>query len=230
MTVYRAVILGFSLGAFGCGSDDAASPDEGAGGAPGMPECPPSTGPIDPAAMIDDFEDGDAALLPVAGRQSQWWVTGDGTVDATVSPPEGAAMPERILGGRCGSLYGMHVSGQGYTDWGAVLSVSMRYEDGPGEVAVDLSAYRGIRFFAKIGELHTAPLRVAFHDQGAHPNGGICDANSTEIGVQCWDSVRLFQFTFLLDENRSSRTRPAVIHSARSRAGATFATIKSDAY
>jgi hypothetical protein len=180
-----------ALAALGCGSDDK-SEDDGAGGSGGGktadPACAPAVGPINPAAVLDDFEDGDADLTRNEGRQSQWWMTPDGTAGES-TPVEGMVIPERIVGGRCEkSLYGLHMSGQGFTDWGAVMSVSMRWEDGPGVVPVDLSHYRGFRFFARAGELNTATLRFGVHDVHSHENGGICDPTTMEIGVGCWDS------------------------------------------
>jgi hypothetical protein len=182
-----------ALAALGCGtddkSDDADGPgDDGAGGSGPGTLCAAADGPINPAALLDDFEDANADLARNEGRQSQWWMTPDGTAGES-TPVEGAVLPERIVGGRCEkSLYGIHLSGQGFTDWGAALSVSLRWEDGPGEVPVDLSQYRGFRFFARAGELNTATLRFGVHDVHTHGKGGICDPNTMEVGVGCWDS------------------------------------------
>ncbi len=145
-----------ALAALGCGSDDK-SDDDGAGGSgaggesstggkTADPACAPAAGPINPAAVLDDFEDGDADLTRNEGRQSQRWMTPDETAGES-TPVEGMVIPERIVGGRCEkSLYGLHMSGQGFTDWGAVMSVSMRWEDGPGVALVDLSALPRLPF------------------------------------------------------------------------------------
>jgi len=179
-----------ALSALGCSDDGSTSGNDGAGGAGGQgnASCTPPAGPINPAALLDDFEDGNADLTMNEGRQSQWWLTTDQTA-GELAPGEGAVLPERIVGGRCEkSLYGLHVSGQGFTDWGVVLSVTMRWEEGPGELPVDLSHYRGFRFFARAGELNTATLRFGVHDRNTHGTGGVCDPNTMEVGAACWDS------------------------------------------
>jgi hypothetical protein len=189
-------VLAGAMGALGCGSDSDEDPTpnngggSGAGGSPNAENlnCSAQMGPIDPSALIDDFEDGNARLPAIGGRQSDWWITTDETPNGTVTPPPGAAPPERIIGGRCDSLYAQRYSGQGFEAWGTVMSVSLRYEEGTGDVAQDLSAFRGLRFWARVGELNTAKMRIGVHDVSTHPNGGICDPDTLEVGTQCYDS------------------------------------------
>ena len=177
-----------SMGSIACGSDDSDGDDGGAGGGGGDPKCAAQMGPLDPSALIDDFEDGNAALPRTAGRQSDWWLSTDETPAGVVTPAPGALPPERIIGGRCDSLYGLRVSGQGFTQWGVVATVVLRYEEGVGEVPMDLSNYRGLRFWARAGELNTATVRVGVHDVTSHPKGGVCKPDSTATGEQCYDS------------------------------------------
>jgi hypothetical protein len=179
------------MSSLGCGSDSDEDPTpSGSGGASNAENlgCSAQMGPIDPSALIDDFEDGNARLPAINGRQSDWWISTDETPNGTVTPPPGAAPPERIIGGRCESLYAQRYSGQGFDTWGTVMSVSLRYEEGTGDAAQDLSAFRGLRFWARVGELNTAKMRVGIHDVSTHPNGGICDPDSLDVGTQCYDS------------------------------------------
>jgi hypothetical protein len=138
--------------------------------------------------LIDDFEDGNAQLPAIGGRQADWWLTTDESPEGMVSPLPGAMLPERIIGGRCGSLYALRMSGQGYAEWGAVMSANMRWVEGRGEVPLDFSAFRGVKFWARAGELNTATIRIGIHDQVSHPKGELCEPDSTEIGKQCFDA------------------------------------------
>jgi len=149
-------------------------------------DCMVSSGPITPTALIDDFEDGNAQLAATGERNGAWWVSSDGTPEATITPmAEAFALPERILGGRCESDYAMRITGQGFTDWGAVLSTTFRY-DGV-LVSYDASAYRGITFWARVGELHTGGLRVQFQDSTSAPEGGLCNPEPM-LPDSCFDS------------------------------------------
>jgi hypothetical protein len=132
-------------------------------------------GPTNPAALIDDVEDGDSLIVPVVGRNGSWWISSDGTAEGTITPPSDAAPPaERILGNRCQSEYGMRITGQGFTSWGANISITFVYD--AGFEPIDVSAFRGVMFWARVGETHTSPVRVQFQDSSTHPDGGVCDA------------------------------------------------------
>jgi hypothetical protein len=166
----------------GCSGDET-SDDEGAAGATGS-ECEIDHGPVDPTALIDDLEDGNGALPAISTRNGSWWISTD-TSGGIIEPPAEAAPPaERILGGRCESEYAMRVTGSGFTEWGAVLTAGFRYTT---EVAsIDASAYRGVTFWARVGEDHTSPVRVQFQDTSSEPNGGVCNPESTGTD-QCYD-------------------------------------------
>src|SRR5262245_14486654 len=57
----------------------------GSGGTGGVaPECETEFAPTNPAAFIDDMEDGDPLIAAVAGRNGSWWITGDGTAEGSV--------------------------------------------------------------------------------------------------------------------------------------------------
>ena len=156
----------------------AGSGTSGSGGMSGSgvvaPECELDVGPIDPTALIDDLEDGNPVIPMVGGRSGSWWISTDMTDGATVTPPgEAAPNPERILGKRCESEFGMRMTGQGFTNWGAVLSAGFKYEDGL--KTIDASAFRGVMFWARVGETHNSPVRVQFQDSNTQPEGGMCN-------------------------------------------------------
>lgn len=142
------------------------------------------SGPVDPAALIDDMEDQNGTLAQVGDRNGLWWISTDGT-DGSVTP-EADASPaaERILGGRCDSRYAMRLTGGNFSEWGAVLSVGFRY--GATQEPVDFGAFDGVMFWARVGETHSSDVRVQFQDSTTHPNGGKCnEASGSED--ECWD-------------------------------------------
>ena len=181
----------------GCGGSNEASIPQmsGGAGAPGdaglegdtgsdaEPEeiCPAEAIVVDPTAIIDDLEDGNGFIAEVGDRNGGWWISSDGTADGTIEPPADAApAPERILGGHCGSEYAIRVTGQGFTDWGAVVSLGFRYTSE--QEPIDASEFSGFQFWARVGELHTGPVRVQLQDSTTYPEGGLCDP---EPGSSC---------------------------------------------
>ena len=95
---------------------------------------------------IDDFEDGNGELETVDNRVGWWWVSDDGTA-GTISPAPGTATNPSSPG-RAGSNYAMHVSGFGFTGWGATLGVNLVMAIS-GSCPYDASAYQGVTFWAK---------------------------------------------------------------------------------
>lgn len=161
----------------GCSDGDEKSPPEGSGGegaGPGSSCDEQLAEPIDPAALIDDFEDGDSQLLKVANRSGSWWLATDMTAGTTTPQGDQLLLPERIVGARCESSRGLRVTGQGFTDWGVSISGTFRWE-GQAE-PMDASRYKGVTFWARVGEQNTSVVRVQFQDVNTHPNGGVCNA------------------------------------------------------
>src|SRR5260221_3869447 len=69
--------------------------------------------------LIDDFEDGNADVMPVDGRMGGWYLSTDMT--GTSTPKSGPPVPE--AGGMPGKA--IHVTGKGLTSWGASLSAAI---------------------------------------------------------------------------------------------------------
>jgi len=136
------------------------------------PNCEAS-GIIDPTLLIDDLEDGDPLIAIVATRNGSWWVSTDGT-DGTINPQAEQGPPaERILGGRCGSDYAMHVAGAGFTGWGAVLSAGFRYN--ATAEPIDATNYRGLSFYARKSDDTNSVIRMQLQDSSTYPEGGKCN-------------------------------------------------------
>lgn len=140
--------------------------------------------PVNPAGILDDMEDGNSAVARVADRTGGWWLATDGTEGTTTPEANQAPLPELILGGRCGSQRAIRVTGQGFTGWGAVLSAGMAYSTHP--EPSDLSAFSGIRFWARVGEQNTSSIRAQFQDGQTQPEGGEC-VNMPGDAEECYN-------------------------------------------
>jgi len=181
----------------------------GSGGAP-VVNLPPFDGcslegqgtvPQAPLLLVDDFDDGDAAVLG-NGFHSSWWYYDDatgGTQTPAVDDSGAGWLPE--LGGLQPGGYAMHVVGGGFTEWGSGEALSPAYDEGAGqECLFDASAYDGITFWLK-GEIDGSAssatdqdvgvLKVGFAEADVIPIrlGGNCD----EAAGKCydWHKVRI---------------------------------------
>lgn len=185
-----ASLLALALTASACSGQS--SGGQGSGGAAGSGEASTSGGtgtggsaedclrafaPIDPTAVIDDIEDGDGVIAQTAGRNGSWWVVADGSLGGTIMPPsDQAPSAERIPGGHCGSSYAMRLTGQGFTDWGATLTMGFRYTSQA--ETIDASPFRGAMFWARVGDTNSSGIRVQFQDVSTRPEGGRCSDES----------------------------------------------------
>jgi hypothetical protein len=170
----------------------------GAGGGGGTAvktmSCPDSgRGPVDPTALIDDMEAGGSVLPMEGGRNGSWWAGGDSlSPSATITPNKEG--PSELIpnGGRCGSLRGKHVTGQGFTSW-AVLTATLAWGpiDGGASGALPYDAHirTGLTFWARIGDTSTNKVRFAVSDKYTRPEGGICDPNATTGPTVCYDTA-----------------------------------------
>jgi hypothetical protein len=123
------------------------------------------------APLIDDFEDGDAQLLPNDGRNGSWSVGQDGSGVLTTPVP-----PVPGNGGISGTGRALHLAGSGFSEWGANLNLELRSGASP----YDASVHRGIQFSA----LGPGKLRVTFMQQNLAPGHpcSSCDTASGECG------------------------------------------------
>lgn len=153
---------------------DAAGPPRDTPG-PSTPnlDCTPRVASGTPA-RIDDLEDGNSQVLLDDGRDGSWHVVRDGTAEAQLSLSE-PPLPEG--GGANGSSQALHVSGSGFTDWGAGLSLELRRQGLP----YDASTFEGIKFWAR----GTPSLRVVFVQQNLSTGHACttCPSGSAECGL-----------------------------------------------
>ena len=91
-------------------------------------------------------------LCATGGRTGAWFVIDDGT--STNISPRGEFAQNLIPGGRDASRYAAHMTGFGFTDWGAAMGLSL---DGDGQ-PYDASPTSGVRFWMK----SNVPVAVGF--------------------------------------------------------------------
>jgi Carbohydrate binding domain (family 11) len=106
------------------------------------------------ALTIDDFEDGDSLPNPASGANGHWFAYSDHT-GGTLNPPDGSPiMPAHM--GAAGTTRSAHISGGGFTDYGAglILWTNARL------CGLDVSSERGIEFWIK-GSTSTLTLSIA---------------------------------------------------------------------
>jgi len=176
-----AATIGLALISIACGE----SSDESADDMTEDESCGAEfNGPVDPSALIDDLEDGNGQIAQVGTRNGSWWISTDGT-DGIVTPEADMAPPaERILGKRCDSEFGMHITGADFSEWGAVFSLGFRYTDK--EEPIDVSEFDGVMLWARVGETHSSNVRIQFQDSTSHIEGGKCNPEDGNPD-SCWD-------------------------------------------
>ncbi|HWZ88479.1 MAG TPA: hypothetical protein VNW92_06500 [Polyangiaceae bacterium] len=123
--------------------------------------------------MIDDFEDGDGHILPLAGRNGSWFVANDGTAQQIPSP-NAATLPSLLSPPNGASTRALHTSGYGFTGWGALIGANF-VVSGTMPVLYDISAHKGVSFLAKLGKTTAASqLRVAIQDYDTRVDCSLC--------------------------------------------------------
>ncbi len=122
--------------------------------------------------LIDDFEDGDGVVIPMHGRNGPWYTFSDATVGGKLSP---SPFVVTALGTNAhdDSTAGVHLTATGFTDWGAGVGADL-VNMAAKKVAYDVSAYKGIHFYAKIGAGASAALKLLVTTTYSDPSGGIC--------------------------------------------------------
>jgi hypothetical protein len=197
-------VLALGALALGC-QDDLPKPASAAADAGGTTDaassaaCAAAIGPIDPSALIDNFEGGSGNLPMIGGRTGSWYAEGDATATAIIQP-NGPAAPEVIPGGRCDSRHALHVTGNGFLDWGSEVSVPLDYgiDDAgvSGYQPYDASQYHGVTFFARIGDTSTNSMIFGISDEYARPEAGICVIGGG-VGTGCYDSFTISLSPFI---------------------------------
>jgi hypothetical protein len=137
--------------------------------------------PASDVALLDDFEDGDAAAFKGFQREGWWFAAADATEGAKLSPERGTFRPEKLPAteGNRDNLFAAHFKAEGQKDWGAVWGVSLRWENKGIRCPLNLSAFAGLRFRAK----GPGTLRMAFGMPETQPpdSGGTCTSGCYDV-------------------------------------------------
>jgi hypothetical protein len=153
---------------------------------------------IDPDNMIDNFEDGDGALIPNGGRQGYWYTFNDATVDAVQTPPVDMVLPE--AGGAAGTMMAIHTTGSGFAEWGAGIGIDLNSSGGdmPIKMVYDSSAFTGIVLMAK----GNGQIRAAVQIEATIPEaeGGTCVLDCDPHGKVLLLTDEWQQFTLPFDQ------------------------------
>ncbi len=142
--------------------------------------CGEKSPPSD-TALVDDFEDGDAAAFKGFQREGWWFAASDATESAKLLPEKGTFRPERLPAAEANrdNLFAAHLKAEGQRDWGAVWGVSLRWENKGIRCPLNVSAFSGLRFRAK----GPGTVRVAFGMPETEPPdaGGTCTSGCYDV-------------------------------------------------
>jgi hypothetical protein len=125
--------------------------------------------------LIDDFDDGDATLALVAGRDGSWFTYNDGSADAVQTPSGGVFAP--TFPGASGAGYAGATVGSGFTSWGAGMGFNFRSD----LFAYDVSGYAGVLLSYR-SDVPVA-LKLVTRGTQAIEYGGTCDV----VTLLCYD-------------------------------------------
>ncbi|EDM76352.1 hypothetical protein PPSIR1_18637 [Plesiocystis pacifica SIR-1] len=173
--------------------------------------------PIEPDNMIDNFEDGDNALIPNGGRQGYWYTFNDASEGSTQSPAEDAVAPE--MGGAAGTSMAMHTTGSGFAEWGAGIGIDLNNAGDPEgmtngvKMPYDSSSYTGIVLMAK----GNSQIRASVQLSSTIPpeEGGTCELDCDPHGKVLLLTDEWQQFTLPFDElNQEGWGSPAAWDSS----------------
>jgi hypothetical protein len=164
----------------------AGAPDDGAGAA--------ST--ISSGVMLDDFEDGNAAIPERDGRSGSWYVANDGRGTQTPRVDQ-ALMPTPLMPVRQGSSRGVHTFGGPFLDWGALVGTNLATSNNA-RAPYDVSRFTGIALWVRSGA--TAPsaarsVRLNLLTPATVP-GGACSSCNDHFGAPVpltaqWERVEI---------------------------------------
>lgn len=202
------------IAAAGSGGVAGLEGEAGAGGAP--PTEPPQKGCLT-EHIIDDMEDGNDSICRTDGRVGTWFTTNDQSNGGMQLPPPLAIVrPEQIVDGT-DSLYAMHMSGSGWTNWGATIGFNIRSANAQ---PYDASAFGAITFFAKGTVM--GKVRVAFRTRDITPTnlGGTCDTGTGQcfryhgaelMITESWQQYRIRFEEIARDEGFTGEFQPATL-------------------
>jgi hypothetical protein len=172
-----AALGGMSGGAGAAGSAGTSGSAGALAGAGGAPQY----------EVIDDFEDQDLILsylssLPAAQRRNgTWYPIKDTTSTGMIAPLMIAPLVADTREG-----FALHLTASGFKDWGAGLGADFK-KAGTVTNPYDVSAYKGIRFYAKVAAGSQTALNVLVPTTSTDAHGNKCSDTTTTPNMHCGD-------------------------------------------
>jgi hypothetical protein len=162
------------------GSSVGVAGSSAAGAASGAP-----SGGASGSELIDDFEDQDGFILLSHKRNGPWYVFNDGTIGGMESPFTISALTGANARAGSNSLEALHLTGSGFTGFGLGVGADF-VNTAAKKVPYDVSAYKGIQFYAKIASGTTSILKLLIPTTYSDPDGGQCSGTGAN---QCDDHL-----------------------------------------
>jgi hypothetical protein len=162
---------GVSAAGVGMAAGSAALPPMGGEPAEG------GAGPVlaSPETLLDDFEDGDAAIVEHAGRSGSWYASNDG--QGMQTPAFGmSVIPSLLNQARAESRRALHTWGGPFPQWGALIGTALATENGQ-DAPYDTTRYDGVRFWVRstpFGPGYTTSVRVNFPTPASNEGCSVC--------------------------------------------------------
>jgi hypothetical protein len=126
---------------------------------------------------LDDFEDGDVTGCQRNSWVGSWWLASDGTGTLTnpASATDKAGLQVQLSPLSGTSCRGLHMSGYGFSSWGANVGFTFNNPDDTVPRAVDLSGFSGVSFWLRGSG--SVWFLVGTTDTEPPDNGGTCSTN-----------------------------------------------------
>ncbi len=149
------------------------------------------------AGLIADFEEGAGTpvVIPSEDRSGEWEIFNDQSSDSQTMAVEASGGSEDC------EKNALHVTGSGYSDWGAGVGFSLvGPPDSPTAYNAGNHDFTGIRFKAKLGSGHDAKSPVRFNistpwTENSENPGGLCmptAATDEKAATDCYQHVGKF--------------------------------------
>jgi hypothetical protein len=171
-------------GAAGTGGTTATAGNGGSAGGAGA-VAGGGSGGSSPYELIDDFETLSATILPLSGRNGPWYMFNDGTTGGVQNDIVSAIALFPTADARPGSTAGLHLTAKGFTGFGAGVGADF-VNKAAKKQPYDVSAYSGIRFYAKIATGTQPTLKLLIPTTYSDPDGLKCSGTGAS---QCYDHL-----------------------------------------
>jgi len=174
----------YLLGVVGCIPDGAPMTGAAAASSPEGKACPAD-------GVIDDAEDDNNQVAPNKGRSGYWYTFAD-KKGSSVTPAAGGTFA-MSKGGASGSAHSAHVSGK--VGGAEVVYAGMGFNFVEPKGPYNAGAYKGISFWAKVGEGSATKVRLKVPDINTDGDGKVCTECYNDFGADLELSTTWTKYT-----------------------------------